>query len=128
MMTTSRHVGAANCLICAWEMRIERFGEVIAGDDHKSYLMTRCHDAEAAGFQIECTRLAHTGQRMNNDHHFPLEALPAFRRVDGNAREFPIESQRHCSVHDVVCRAHADVCWLQAFTPAVHYEVRLSVK
>jgi hypothetical protein len=128
MMTATRHVRAANCLICGWKMCIERVGEVIAGDDHKSHLMTRRHYAQATGFQIECARLAHTRQGMNHDHHFPLETLPAFWRVDRNAREFPIESQRHCSVHDVVSRAHADVCWLQAFTPAVHDEVRLSVK
>jgi len=84
MMTAPRHVAAANCLICGWKMCIERVGKVIARDDHKSHLMTRRHYAQAAGFEIECARLAHTGQRVDHDHHSPFETLPAFRGVNRN--------------------------------------------
>ena len=45
-------------------------------------LVARRHHAQPAGLQVERRRVGDAGQRVDRDHHRPLQALPSLGRVD----------------------------------------------
>jgi hypothetical protein len=80
--STTHGIRPAEWLCGRREDPTEGVADVVTPHDDEAGLVSAGHHAQATGLQVELPRVLHAGERMNHDHQFPLESLPAFGSVD----------------------------------------------
>ena len=84
-MTSSDDVRASHCLFGARDQVVERVGQVITRHDDQATAVPGGHDAQPARLEVEGRGTCDARQRVHDDHHGALEALPPLRRIDAQA-------------------------------------------